>query len=998
MMIQDFMANCLSVLVWIVCVVVGGAFVGVGVRCVGGLLMASLLETKRKCGVWGASLLLAVALVCTVVAQKDGGANTNVSPEGASQGTNEVTQVDGGTNDWTNIEGTNTIGQTDAEGTNGTGSVSGPLMLGGRMGALSLGLPPQDFPSLEPFAVRPANAVENHWWRGRGAHVDGLTIPAEGWNFRTPSGFLESLLVYSYGEIQPDVETTYFPRPFPEADLSLLPEGKWGGNLPEGAECLFWHAASPSNSLILTWQNAAYGRDASCPTNLQIELFSNGTYVYRFDDRTEYHSVAYPFDWDSDGLENSVDPDPLVAGSDAHGTNAGWYDMVCSNVFTRVEQSNNPNNSNNQPILLPNGESVYFKSGINTNAYYFVDVTAERGPAPIYFNSSHPGRLGSPIVVALGGETNRVPMLIGATYSITSDVPFTVLCPTNGFAQVLGSDVTSVTVKWPLEFTFTEELTGTSRSYTVGVEPYNPGGVFAWGTQMNAGPSLQGALLNSEPICRCCHGNGNTVVFSCSPDCTCHGGCHASGSFVFEFASFEVVGGVCRCGFDELPPATPPSCPEPNAGPSLSIEFSRPVLVFEDEYENYPDDWRLSRSTRVNLAVSAYGGTNGCVVSFSSENLGKLSTVGGTSISLPREIRLSAGESFFSSCVYEAIEASTNVDDIVVSGTLDEIGTSLHLTDSQAVTAAQLTLTVEYAAPENPCSHRHVYGVGERVRFALSPVMPTAMLSVRKVDSADTNTVYDTFENSSQVDLLQERVYTCAVADTGNPNVVLTVGDVYYRPKMKLIEPQEVITREAMWGENIFDYSYPGNRKCWSSGVVGSATLVTHNYVGPMTVSFQGIAMAEVPCAEEDLITGCFTNRQGVYRTHSWECGAGRARNVGAGNEWFYDYAGSTRPEYDWSPESRFNWKIPVGWYRQRIKNSRDITYVYDPDHERTDDETSRPLIIGNRLDLYMQNRYIDTVGTYRTEKFGHWISRSRTCRVILDGEVLQERHVEGNQ
>ena len=31
MMIQDFMANCLSVLVWIVCVVVGGVFVGVGV-------------------------------------------------------------------------------------------------------------------------------------------------------------------------------------------------------------------------------------------------------------------------------------------------------------------------------------------------------------------------------------------------------------------------------------------------------------------------------------------------------------------------------------------------------------------------------------------------------------------------------------------------------------------------------------------------------------------------------------------------------------------------------------------------------------------------------------------------------------------------------------------------------------------------------------------------------------------------------------------------------
>ena len=51
-----------------------------------------------------------------------------------------------------------------------------------------------------------------------------------------------------------------FPRPFPEADLSLLPEGRWGMLPHEGAESLFWHATSPSNSLILTWQNAAYGQ------------------------------------------------------------------------------------------------------------------------------------------------------------------------------------------------------------------------------------------------------------------------------------------------------------------------------------------------------------------------------------------------------------------------------------------------------------------------------------------------------------------------------------------------------------------------------------------------------------------------------------------------------------------------------------------------------------------------------------------------------------------
>ena len=45
----------------------------------------------------------------------------------------------------------------------------------------------------------------------------------------------------------------------------------------------------------------------------------------------------FPFDWDGDGLENSVDPEPLVAGPDAHGTNAEWYNVVCSNVFSAAE-------------------------------------------------------------------------------------------------------------------------------------------------------------------------------------------------------------------------------------------------------------------------------------------------------------------------------------------------------------------------------------------------------------------------------------------------------------------------------------------------------------------------------------------------------------------------------------------------------------------------------------------------------------------------------------
>ncbi len=394
---------------------------------------------------------------------------------------------------------------------------------------------------------------------------------------------------------------------------------------------------------------------------------------------------------DGDGLENSVDPDPLTPGNDAHGTNAEWYDLVCSDVFSKTEQPNS------LPIPLPGGESMFFKPGVNTNAYYFVDVVAERGPAPIYFNSSHPGRLGSPVVVALAGETNRVPMLIGATYSSTSHVPFTVACPTNGCAEVLGSDGTSATVRWPLEFTFTEELTGTGRSYTVGVEPYNPGGTFSWGGGQG-GATLQGVQLPTGGACGCFSGNGNTVTFGCSPTCTCGGNCLAVGTFNFEHALFSVTGGVCRCGFDDPAPAEAPTY-EPTAGASLAIAFSGPTVAFEGESGRASDALRTKKSTRVGLTVSAFGGPHGGTVTFTQTNFEKLRLVDSGGFELPSPLTLAAGQSFFASCVCEGIEESDLVNDIVVSGRLVEADAGTAINSSANLTSCSVTFVTPTGDP-----------------------------------------------------------------------------------------------------------------------------------------------------------------------------------------------------------------------------------------------------------------------------------------------------------
>ncbi|MBR4653322.1 MAG: hypothetical protein IKO72_08170, partial [Kiritimatiellae bacterium] len=152
----------------------------------------------------------------------------------------------------------------------------------------------------EPFALPPAGATTNARWLLRGAFEDAVRIPfpdADG--FPWHGGMATALTVFACGEFRPDAATAYFPAPF-DAPLSLPPLSRRDPSAPS----FFWHAATPSNSLITTWENGLYGRDLSHPTNLQAEFFADGSFVYRYPDRTTAYPPVLPFDWDGDGLEN----------------------------------------------------------------------------------------------------------------------------------------------------------------------------------------------------------------------------------------------------------------------------------------------------------------------------------------------------------------------------------------------------------------------------------------------------------------------------------------------------------------------------------------------------------------------------------------------------------------------------------------------------------------------------------------------------------------------
>lgn len=518
----------------------------------------------------------------------------------------------------------------------------------------------------EPFAMPPSGVVTNERWRLRGAHDDAIRIPEDGWSYPYSSG----VTVLSLGEIRTDILERDFPRAF-EEDLSLFPLAS-RHLLPEGRqESVFWHAATPSNTLLATWWNAALGRVATNVVSFQAELFSDGGFAYRYEDRTVRHVRVWPFDLDDDGLENSVDPEPLVAGADAHGTNAEWCNVVCSNLFEAAE-----------------GGASSWRDGVNSNAYYFVDVVASDGPAPIYFAGDRASRLGNPVVVARGGETNRVPLLMGVEYSVTSTVPFAVSLPATGFASVTTNGASRYEVKWPLEFGFAESVGESNRVYTVTVEPYDPGGDFTW--DVAGGGMRSGTSPGCN--CGCLHCGGRFAWFTCSSTCTCDGGCQAVGLYCLENAFFSVVGGGCRCGFDDPSPMSQMGNGNTPL-PSFSVSFSAPAVMFEETYENSPGAWCQRRSTRVRLSIGAYGGPNGGTITLTSTNLGKLAPIGCGPLVLPSSIAIGPHENYSLSFMCEANSQSDVANDITASGTFTENGTGAAIPAIQWVASGNGTVS-----------------------------------------------------------------------------------------------------------------------------------------------------------------------------------------------------------------------------------------------------------------------------------------------------------------
>ena len=590
--------------------------------------------------------------------------------------------------------------------------------------------------------------------------------------------------------------------------------------------------------------------------------------------------------------------------------------------------------------------------GYNPDAYCTVGITAETPLTWVRFEGDGPSDLVDPSFYVRSNETVEVTILMGKTYRVLA---------TNAIGCVL-SDVVGVLVvtNAPGDLTIVRPVTVSSvpdynlmllgagssvgSSFRMGVYP-DVGGVFDW--------------TNS-----CCAvvSRGDRFVFGCGGQCSCVG-CFALGRLVYEGYAIPCVGGSCGCWYthDEDDPSTEPD-DQPHAA-GVAVSFSEDAVIFEDAYTNAPGAVVGRRSTSTTFACTAYGGPRGARLSMSLLGASRLVATAGPQFP-SSERYIPPGEMLRFEIEYEGVWPSVRADDIVATATLVEEVTGVGFVASNKLTSVRLQLEAVYDAPENPNPSRHVYGVGEKVRFSFSPARINPQIELTKINSYE-----------SYYDQLNGNEYVCPIT-ANSPCICIRYSGAVYDLQLTIIEPANVYCPNAYWDG--------GNLQLFH---VGGAGMSLTNYIHPLTVSFRGVLIAEIPCNDPIPPSGYFatTNYNG-NKTHSYifADGAAMAKRVGENNFWTVDRAARVDEYQNWS-EGVLRWKIPIGWFRQRFDGDeqRLITAV---ERANIHDEGSRDLLIGGRMDLYEQKFLISTLGTSVVEKFGF-----RASRTILGYESVEK-------
>ena len=297
--------------------------------------------------------------------------------------------------------------------------------------------------------------------------------------------------------------------------------------------------------------------------------------------------------------------------------------------------------------------------------------------------------------------------------------------------------------------------------------------------------------------------------------------------------------------------------------------------------------------------------------------------------------------------------------DIIAKADFTERGTGTrHSTFEDELTSVKVELEAVYDAPENHNPCRHVYGVGEKVKLKHEPTNVSVDWLIGDSD------FFSELEDGSGCDKVLRLHYLGGNAT----DLIVKYREIGYSPDVSLVEPQSIVCKRQAWDGD-----------CVPKGQAGGVGMYLWLYVEPMYVSFQGIDVAEIPCATVVQPIGYYatTNFNGVL-SHTLDAEAGYWHHVGEGNYWCQDQARSNIRRPSWS-EGAMTWNIPIQWY-QRLESSGSWPRGFIHADGR---------LIGGSEGAYQQLFNMSAEGTVKVTKHGHWVDRTTNDVIRLDGIVV---------
>jgi hypothetical protein len=341
--------------------------------------------------------------------------------------------------------------------------------------------------------------------------------------------------------------------------------------------------------------------------------------------------------------------------------------------------------------------------------------------------------------------------------------------------------------------------------------------------------------------------------------------------------------------------------------------------------------------------VEACGGEHGGLLNLTRTGFDKLSFVSGDEIP-SGSVMIAPNETREWSAIFAPRVHSEVNDDVVLAASLAEYETEETIQRVGELTVVKVELTP--VVMRDGCEHRHIVGVYERI---FCQVFPNAI------------DVYIEGIGGGSVEMHNTYAYYDCPGRGENGGLRFTYGNNQYSSCFSVIEPEALVV--GVCKEVAF--VAPTN----TAGAVG---MNIELFAAPLTVSFKGLSMMEIPTISSIPPEGMLADD--VFSeiwNHTKDRGAGVFYCLRNDNFVFEDevkFAVAIESPWQWG---KIVWDIPIGWAQRESGDN-------DP-------------CIGILPVQYQQIFEIHSTGRFRLTKFNYWVERAADgSRARSNGVVIQ--------